>query len=39
MPEMHKVKSTISRSENNPVDILSNNIINKYNDLEFWRKK
>ncbi len=37
MPEMHNVKSTISRSENNPLDILSDNIIKKYSDLEFWR--
>ena len=37
MPEMHNVKSTITRSENNPLDILSNNIIKKYNGLEFWR--
>jgi len=37
MPEMHHVKSTISRSENNPLDILSDNIINKYGNLEFWR--
>ena len=37
MPEMHNVKSTISRSENNPLDILSNNIIKKYSGLEFWR--
>jgi hypothetical protein len=37
MPEMHNVKSIISRSENNPLDILSNNIIKKYNGLEFWR--
>ena len=39
MPEMHKVKPTISRSENNPLDILSERIIKKYSDLEFWRKK
>jgi sulfotransferase len=37
MPEMHNVKSTISRSENNPLDILSDNIIKKYSNLEFWR--
>jgi sulfotransferase len=37
MPEMHNVKSTISRSENNPLDILSDNIIKKYSGLEFWR--
>tara|TARA_Y100000296_G_scaffold54684_1_gene62766 strand:- start:548 stop:1429 length:882 start_codon:yes stop_codon:yes gene_type:complete len=37
MPEMHKVKPTISRSENNPLDILSERIIKKYSDLEFWR--
>ena len=37
MPEMHNVKSTISRSENNPLNILSDNIIKKYSDLEFWR--
>ena len=30
MPEMHKVKPTISRSENNPLDILSERIIKKY---------
>jgi len=37
MPEMHKVKPTISRSENNPLDILSDRIIKKYSNLEFWR--
>ena len=37
MPEMHKVKPTISRSKNNPLDILSDRIIKKYSNLEFWR--
>ena len=37
MSEMHKVKPTISRSKNNPLDILSDRIIKKYSNLEFWR--
>ena len=37
MPEMHKVEPTISRSKNNPLDILSDRIIKKYSNLEFWR--
>ena len=39
MPEMHDVRSTISRSNNNPLEILSDNIIKKYSGLEFWREK
>ena len=39
MPEMHDVKPTISRSKNNPLEVLSDNIIKKYSGLEFWRQK
>ena len=39
MPEMHDVRPTISRSKNNPLEILSDNIIKKYSGLEFWRQK
>ena len=39
MPEMHNVRPTITRSNNNPEEILSKKIIEKYSGLEFWRRK
>ena len=39
MPEMHDVRSAISRSNNNHEEVLSKKIIEKYSGLEFWRQK
>ena len=38
MPEMHDVRPTITRSNNNPEEVLSKKIIEKYSGLEFWRR-
>jgi hypothetical protein len=38
MPEMHDVKPTIIRNNNNPEEVLSKKIIEKYSGLEFWRR-
>jgi hypothetical protein len=38
MPTLHEIRSTISKSENNPLEILSTKIIKKYSGLEFWRR-
>jgi len=37
MPTLHEVRPTISKSKNNPLEVLDKNIIKKYSGLEFWR--
>jgi len=37
--DLHKVEKSLRLSETNPYEILSDYVINKYSNLEFWRKK
>lgn len=37
LPGMHDVRESISKQENNPHEILSKKIIQKYSNMEFWR--
>lgn len=37
LPEMHSVRSTLSYEPSHYADVLSVNIINKYQDLNFWK--
>ena len=37
MPTLHEVRPTISKSTNNPLEVLDKNIIKQYSGLEFWR--
>jgi len=37
MTTLHDVRPTISKKTNNPLEVLDEDIIKKYSDLEFWR--
>ena len=37
IPNLHEVRKTISKKKNNPFEILSTKMIEKYSNLEFWR--
>jgi len=37
--DMHKVRSVLKKNSPNPKEVLSEYILNKYKNLEFWRKK
>jgi len=37
MPTLHEIRPTISKSKNNPLEVLDKNIIKQYSGLEFWR--
>lgn len=37
LPEMHSVRSTLSSEPSHYADVLSENIIKKYKDLNFWK--
>ena len=39
MKDLHKVRKTISKSNNDPERVLGKKIIEKYSGLEFWRQK
>jgi len=37
MPTLHEIRPTISKSKNNPLEVLDKTIIKQYSGLEFWR--
>ena len=37
MPTLHEIRPTISKSKNNPLEVLDKSIIKQYSGLEFWR--
>ena len=37
MKDMHKVRSTIKRISKRPEEVLSDYVLNKYSNLEYWK--